>query len=192
MGIRVTTEPAIEPVTLSEAKLHLRIDDTTDDDMVENLIKSARRSAEIETNRSFITQTVALTLANWQSIIELPRSRVQSVTSVKYFDTAGNQNTVDASNYQVDLSVDPGRLAPVYGYTWPTIEPRTFEAVEIIYQAGYGDATTDVEEEIRQAILMLVTHLYENRSAVVCEGSPTVMPLGVQRMLTHHRVPYSM
>jgi len=195
MGIRVTVEPTVEPITLTQAKSHLRVDSTADDDLITALIKSARRSAEIETNRSLITQTLQLTMCNWPSyrgVIELPRSRVQSISSVKYTDTGGTQQTISASNYQIDLTVDPARLAPVYDYTWPSVQSDTFEAVEITYVAGYGDAGSDVEPEIVQAMYLMLTHLYENRSAVACEGNPVEVPMGAKFLLAHHRVPYSM
>jgi len=193
MGLRVTSEPAVEPITLDQAKDHLRVDSTADDDLITALIKSARRSCEIETNRSLITQTLQLTMVNWRNrVIGMPRSRVQSITSVKYIDSSGTQQTIDASNYQSDLTVDPGRLAPVHGYTWPTVKPGTFEAVEITYVAGYGDAGSDVEPGIVQAMYLMLTHLYENRSAVACEGNPVEVPMGASFLLTHHRVPYTM
>ena len=140
--------PANEPVTLSEAKQHERIDLNDDDGLVTALIKAARQQAEEYTKRSFITQTWELTLDEANGIIELPRPPIQSVTNV----------TVDGSPYS-NYEVDGNRIY------FPSGVSFLFGGIKIEYTAGYGDNSEDVPEPIREAILQMVGHFYENRES---------------------------
>jgi len=167
MAITLSTGPAIEPVTLAQAKAHLRFDSTDENDLITTLISVARRKIEQWEWRAHITQTWTLKLDAFpkEDVIYLPRPPLQSVSSVKYLDGDGVLQTVDSGDYDVDSTSEPGRLKPAYGEVWPT--PRTqMGAVTICFVAGYGDAATDVPEQTRQAILLLVGHLFRNREAV--------------------------
>jgi len=173
MSLVVVTPPASEPVTLTEAKAQLRIPvaQTEQDDHITGLIKSAREHCESYHGHAYITQTLKLVLDGWPDDDEilLPRPPYQSITSVKYVDTSGVQQTLDAAAYQADLTSTPGRIRPAYGYSWPTIRDQ-MAAIEIIFVAGFGDAD-DVPERIRQAIKIKVADLFENPESM---GAGTV------------------
>lgn len=158
------TAPAVEPVTLAEAKLHLRVDSNDEDVHIAGLITAAREQAESNTRRALITQTWRLTLDAFPGIIELPRPRLQAVTSVQYVDTGGVMQTLDASAYQVAGTSEPARILPAYGRNWPATRHQ-LEAVSITYTAGYGNAGADVPASIRQWMLLYIGALYENREA---------------------------
>lgn len=186
-----TTIPSAEPVSLAEARNHLRIDsDMTDDDaLIGMLVSAARRYAEMYTGRSFITQGWRLVLDAFPRggfsqmaqvcapyslpdyAIQLERGTVQSVASIQYLDMSGTWQTMPLQNYVAETSGCPARITPVFGQIWPITLPQ-IGSVKVDYTAGYGGASTDVPEGIRQWILMRVNTLYENREAV------SVLPRG--------------
>lgn len=149
-ALRLVVPPATEPVTLEEAKPHLRVDGTEEDSLISALIVAARQKAEEYTRRAFITQTWELALDSACGVLYLPRPPVQAVEAVT-LDGEG----VAPENYAL---VGPEALhvkVPLYA-----VNPG---GVVIRYKTGYGDAASDVPQAIRQAILMLVAHMYEAR-----------------------------
>lgn len=158
------TAPTVEPVTLAEVKLHLRVDGVDEDALITALITAAREQAESITRRALNTQTWRLTLDRFPAIIELPRPHLQSVDSVQYVDTDGVLQTLAADAYQVAGTSEPARILPAYGQSWPATRSQP-EAVSITYTAGFGAAGADVPASIRQWILLYIGALYENREA---------------------------
>lgn len=234
MKLKLKTAPTVEPVTLEEAKLHLRVDSGDDNTLITALILTARQLAERETKRAFVTQTWQMYLDQASAVIEIPKPPLQSVESIKTISTV--ESTVDAESlqgqavlkvalttsftvgdtiiinrdgareeegiilsiqdgisltlttnltnthteaqadrvekyelveiarYNVDISENsPGRVKLQSGRAWPT--HRNFASFVIEFKAGYGDAATDVPAALKQAVLQLLSHLYENREA---------------------------
>jgi uncharacterized phiE125 gp8 family phage protein len=164
IGVRVTTPPAVEPITLAQAKARLRITiDDEDDDTAAQLFE-ARAAAEQECGRAFVTQTLTLYLESFprgRAAIPLPRPPLQSVTWVKYYDGDGVQQTLSGALYHVATGGEPGRIAPVGSAYWPAVQYGRPEAVEIRYVAGYGLAA-DVPNEAKAAILMILSERRDN------------------------------
>ena len=178
---RVTTEPSLEPVTLVDMKLHLRVDCTADDDLITALIVAARQWCEDYEHRAYITQTITAKLDWLPNQMILPKPRLQSVTSVKYTDTGGDQQTLSTDLYDVDIFREPGQIVRGFNDTYPdTLD--VVNAVEVIYKAGYGDAASDVPSKTIAAIKLFVAHLYENRVAVT-DMTMAEVPLGVKNLL---------
>ena len=181
-GIKIATEPTIEPISIEEAKEHLRLDDDIDDIPVLTFIKSARLWAEKFTGRSFITRTVQQFLDSTASTldplyegmrtgvltrpyvnyIELAASPVLTVTSVNYYNDSDTQSTWATSNYYVDNVSDLGRIYLRDGGTFPT-DLRAANGLEINYTAGYGANRSDIPSDIRLAMLQYMTFAYEHR-----------------------------
>jgi uncharacterized phiE125 gp8 family phage protein len=169
--IRYTSQmieaPDIEPVTLEDARAHLRIDDdlTKDDDYIEQLITTARRRAENQTRRALITQRWSIYLSAFPSGISwrLPIAPVQSIAAVRYYDADNAEQTMPADRYALDQSTLMPRLRIVSPHAWPIAYVRE-DAVEIELVAGYGDDPEDVPQEIRHWILCAVAQMYEYRS----------------------------
>jgi len=186
-----TEDPASEPVTLEEAKSHLRVDASDDDTLIEGLITAARQYYEDVTRRALITQTWRLSLDRWPggSEILLPRAPLQSVTSVVYTDSDGTATTWSSDEYAVDADSEPGRVVLGYGYSWPSATLRTSLPIQITYEAGYGDAD-DVPEKIKQAIKLLVGHWYENREGVMVAQGVSIqgLPLAIDSLVWANRV----
>lgn len=166
----VTTAPATEPITLDEAKDWLKVDDTADNDLITALITATREWAEELSGRKLITQTITENLDEWPNSsyrnrrgeILLSVAPVQSVTSIRYYDENGTQQTLSSSRYIVDTRTDPTRIALKSDFSWPTLENR-ISAIEIIYVAGYGSASA-IPEGIKTAMKLYLGNLYERRT----------------------------
>lgn len=174
MALRRTIDAATEPITTAEAKAHLRVTSSTDDSFIDGLVKVCRMVAENELRRSLITQTWMKTLDEFPDAIELHYPQIIAVSSVKYYDTAGIQQTLDPSQYSLDYQSEPGWIVPAYNVAWPDTL-QAINSVEVIYTAGYG-AASDVPQAIKQWILLQVGHLYENREATMPGISITPLP----------------
>jgi hypothetical protein len=181
-GITLITKPDDEPVSLSEAKEYLRIDDQVDDTLVRSLILTATEWAENQTARSLINRTLKLSIDGiqeieesltegmttapfkqfYQNYIEIPFAPLQSVTHIKYFSDTDVESTWATSNYYVDTVREPARVVLRDGGTYPT-DLRNANGIEVTFVAGYGENPTDVPEAIRVAILQYITFLYEHR-----------------------------
>jgi len=183
-----TTPPAIEPVTLAEAKAHLRVDSSDEDTLIGGLVAAAVSHLDGQgvLGRAMITQSWATWVRNSPSVVTLPVGPFQSLTSVEYYDSENALQTSDVANYEVRLAGDFVTVQPKSGFAWPGAYSRP-DAIKITYAAGYGDAAADVPQSIRQAILLLVGHWYENREAVT-EGTFKEMPMAVDALIGVERV----
>jgi uncharacterized phiE125 gp8 family phage protein len=159
------TAPTTEPLTLDEVKSYLRVDFNDDDVYIRSLIITARKYCENYQNRAYITQTRELTLDDWPSddIIEIPRGKLQSITSIKYKDYAGAETTISSSDYVVSTKSEKGRIAPAYDKSWPSFTAYPLDPITVRYVCGYG-TSEDVPETIKQAILFLISFWYDNRT----------------------------
>ncbi len=187
----VVHPPATEPVSLDEAKAHLRVTTTDEDAYIASLITAAREWCEGFQQRAYITQAHKLTLDRWPCgrAIYLPRPPLQSVTSIVYTDSEGAQYTIEAKSYIVDTDAEPGRIVLAYGASWPSVTLRPAAGVEITYVAGYGDAS-DVPQKVKQAMLLLVGHWYEQREAVLAGSISKEIEFAVHSLLWQDRVFY--
>lgn len=192
MILRVVTPPASEPVTLAEAKVHLRIDTSDEDTLVNGYIVAARQMCELESRRAFVTQTWDLSLEAWpeEGEIVLPRPPLQSVSSVTYVDSTGAPQTFASGDYLVDVASEPGRVILGYGKSWPSATLRPGPSIVVRFVAGYGAAGA-VPQMYKQAILLMVGHYFENREAVFAvpniSATPLPLPLAVQSLLAIER-----
>lgn len=187
MALTLVTAPVGEPFTLTDAKDHLRITIDTEDSLINALIVSAREFAEGNTRRALITQTWDLTLDAFPDAIEVPLPPLQSVTSVTYIDTAGTTQTLVANtDYTVDTKSEPGRIVPAYGKSWPSTRDIV-NAVTVRFVAGYGNATA-VPKSIKQAMLMHIEHMFDNRGTVNIGNVVNEIPLTMQSLYNMHRV----
>lgn len=168
MALKQTIAPSIEPVTLTEAKLHLRVDTTTEDTLITTLISTARQYCEGYQRRAYITQTWELWLDSFPADdrIDMPLPPLQSITSIKYYDIADVEHTMPAADYFADVKSQPGRVSLVYNKTWPAEALRPANGVCITFMVGYGLTAASVPEKAKQSILLLVAHYFENRESV--------------------------
>lgn len=188
MNTVLVTAPVLRAVELAEAKQHMRIDHTNDDQYIEALCIVACDKAEKYLRRKLITQTWKGYLDDWpegNSII-LPFGKVQgNVTHVKYTDTDSTQTTWSATEYNTDNYSDPGRVVLEYGYTWPNESLHPQNPIEIQWVCGYGDTGESVEPMIIHAIKIMIADMYENREDVLI-GQPSIKLNTVKALLFPH------
>ncbi len=193
MPLQLVTPPAEDPVSLAEAKLHLRVDITDDDALITALISAACQAAETITGRQFVT-------ARWKMILDgfpgrdrpgacsgdgfslpgnailLPKCPASSVVSIQYLDMTGALQTLAGSAYTTDLACEPARITPAFGQVWPVTLPQ-IGAVTLTFDAGYGAAVA-VPEGIKSWIKLRVGSLYAHREevAIVSRGRLETLP----------------
>ena len=183
MGSRVLTAPDAEPISLENAKLHLRVTGDDEDQIITLYLRSARRWVEEYIHRALIDQIWETTLDHFPLAapfqIRLPQGRVSKISTIKYLDSAGAQQTLTGpssdspgTGYQEDLSSDEGAvIRPTPSGSWPQTESLRLAAVTVTFTAGYGPKASDVPESLVSGILYRLTDLHEFRGAV--DGSGT-------------------
>lgn len=164
----IHTAPTSEPITTAEAKLHLRVTHSRDNDYIDALIKSAREQVEEMTARSLMAQTWYLYRDRWPDgdRIRLPHAPVTSVTSIKYTDTAETQTTVTAGDYALDANATPPEIVLDYGKSWPSASLWPKSPIEVIYVTGYASAAA-VPARLKSAMYLLISEAYEFREPKV-------------------------
>ena len=164
MTLKLITDATVEPVTLAEAKLQLRLetDITTEDARVTRLIQAAREDCEHRLGRVLCTQT-------WEQVIDafppaeidLGKPPIAGITSVIYIDEAGDSQTMDSALYSLDADTSHGWLLPAIDTSWPaTLD--TANAVRVRFTTGVATAAL-VPAAVRDWILLRVESLYRNK-----------------------------
>jgi len=194
---RLATDAASEPITAAQAKTHCVIDTDDDDTYIAILIKAARQQVEDDSDRAILNQTWKIYCddfpASSSEPLYMPRSPLVSVTSIKYTDTNGDQQTWDSDEYDVDIYTEPARIIPAYGYTWPSSRGDASNVIiESVhgYGAAIGDATL-LPSNALMAMYMLIAHWYERREAVMesnQRGGFTTLPLGYEGFINKLKV----
>lgn len=171
------TDATTEPVSLSEACAHLRVESSEDHGYIASLIRAARVSLERRYSRQLVTATWKAYLDSFPAEIWLERLPVLAVSSITYVDTGGTTQTLDTAAYQVDANDPdrPARIAPAYGYTWPSTRGETYSQVTVTFTAGYG-AAADVPQDVKLWILATVAMWYRFREPVISGTIATKLP----------------
>lgn len=182
MALQRTTEPAAEPLTLAEAKLHLKVDHSAEDTYITGLIVAARMDCESRIRRTLMTSGWTLTLDCFPGLIELPMPPAAAVASIAYVDIAGQAQTLSGSAYRLDAKSEPARIEAVGG--WPSTADR-LSAVTVVYSAGYASADA-VPQPIKTWMLLAIDEMHRNRGLTT--ERPAV-PLGfADRLLDSYKV----
>jgi len=179
-SLKRLTAPAVEPITLAEAKAHCRVDHSTDDSLIQGYITAAREWVEDYIDRSLVSQRLVMKLDSFPHEIELPRppmiaSGTATAVTVTYVTgEAGGTATLSTSSYRVDRDSTPGVIRTTYAGSWPShlIDQNS---VTVTWWAGYGDPAS-VPQRVKNAMLMCVHELYEKRG-------DAAMPEAAMRLL---------
>jgi uncharacterized phiE125 gp8 family phage protein len=177
-----------EPVTIEQAKAQLGVTSTLDDGMISGLVVAAREYAESYTGLILTAREVVETVDRFGAWVNLYAWPVREITSVKYLDNTGAEQTL-ASGFAASLSRRPVRLVASVGAAWPT-SASVPGAITITLQAGFA-TPADVPQSIKQAMLLMIRHWYDNPSAVAAGGSgvgAVEVPLGAHALLDRHRL----
>jgi len=189
MAIVQTSPPALMPVTLADAKAHLRVDASDEDTLITSLIETATSHIEREYGLALITQGLTIVRDDWPDnwLVELPVSPLQSVTSVVTYEADGGSFAFDSGHWFADMATRPPRLVLHGTAPWP--QPgRRANGIEIAVTAGYGDEPDEVPTPIRQGILLLVAHWFEQRVPVAVGLGAQEIPSTVASLLAPYRV----
>lgn len=185
MALELVTGPTTEPVTLTEAKAHLRLDIADDDGLLAGYLMAARHFIETQTKRDLVTKTWDYSIDyrwprkyhGWH-MIRLPLNPVQSVTSVTYVDDSGATQTLASDQYIVSANDSYSSIVPAYDVSWPTVRCVP-SAVTVRFVSGYVNCPPD----LKVAVLLMAGHLYENREAVSGKAM-SEMPLSVDALVS--------
>lgn len=179
MDFKITVGPESEPVSLTEAKNHLRVEDYgsppehPDDDLITEMIVAAREYVETHLNRAVMPQTVVASADLFRDNMKLPFGGVSAITSIEYLDGDGANQTVTSTVYGLDDYAKPAVVYRKDGQEWPYALAQR-NSVRITYEAGYAGSPPDVPKRIKQAMLLLIGDMYENREAKIIGVSSTV------------------
>ena len=188
MTLAMTSAPALEPVTLSEVKAHLRIDGAADDALLQSLIVTSRLHIESALAIALITQSWRLFIDRWPTVqrITLPLRPVQAVVHVKLWQRDGASVLLPPTAFLLDGLGNPARL--VADGLMPISEPEVpVNGIEIAFTAGFGAAPGDVPATIRHALLLLIAHWYEHREPVEIGAALNAVPVMVSDLLHPYR-----
>ena len=166
MALILTAAPAVEPVSLADAKAFLRVGHVDEDPLISDLIASARQQIEALTGLALITQSWRETLDAWphrrlsacSQAVRLMRRPLISVDALRLYDRSGEATLIDPAEYRIEPG-EPGRLIAILPFSLPQPERRA-GGIEIDFTAGFGAAPDDSPAALRDAILQLVAARY--------------------------------
>lgn len=189
-AIVLNTAAASQPVSLTDAKLHLRVTHTDDDTYITTLITHVTDVAEKAMNRALITSTWDYYLDDFPQkspyLIELPKGYVSEVTSVKYIDTTNDYVTLSSSYYEADILSEPARIVLASGYSYPVVN-KYLNAVKITFKAGYANAAA-VPKSIIQVMYLHLSLLYDIRSPILTGTTIAEIPYSLQMLYNLNKV----
>ena len=179
------TEPVIEPVSLSQAKSHLRIDDefTQDDQYIQSLVSAARYYVESVSDRTLVRSQWQLKLDQFPSWdIELPRPPLAvGDVVVRYVPSQNPSTELTFTQFRLDRDSTPAVIRPEWNGSWPTCRGAEND-ITITYWAGYGESVNDIPAPARHCILLMIGHWYSTREAAI-QGGMNPVPMAVDAML---------
>ena len=187
------TAPAVEPLTLAEAKLYLRVDSTTENSLITGMIVSARQMVETYTRRALATQTWDFRypwFMDTRRPLIVPKAPLQSVTSVTYLDEDGNSQTLGASNYAVrtfsGAVAGRGYVELKDDVSLPSVYTDAIMPVTVRAVCGYGVAV-DVPDGLKMAIYLMLGDLYEQRQETMMSVSSKTKTT-TERLMSPYRL----
>ncbi|MEM6498725.1 MAG: head-tail connector protein [Pseudomonadota bacterium] len=186
MALELLNGPASEPISLAEAKAHLRVDSSDEDDLISSLITTSRLQVEAALGLALITQQWVQRADCWplSGVVELSLRPLISVDEVRVLDAEGTATALDDISYAVDKNGDRPRLTSRTGY-WPLPGAR-LNGIEIDFTAGFGTTAATVPNDVCRALLGLVAHWFEHRGADALRTPPPI-PKSVSALLMPYR-----
>ena len=160
-------------ITLAEAKLHCRVDINDDDALIAQLINAAVNHVEQITGWVTTPQSSQKLVKKIPETIRLPFWPVNAITAIEIIG-ATTQNV--ATSFDTDITERPAKVIPLS----KSFGLEAGETLRITYTAG----ELDIPDAMRQAVLILVAHWYENREAVVVGTITSEIGLGLNHLLS--------
>jgi uncharacterized phiE125 gp8 family phage protein len=201
MSLTLVTAPAVSPISLQQAKDHLRVSHSDDDAKIQLCIDAATASVDGEDGflgRCLVTQTWLLTLDAFPvDEIKIPLPPLQQVVSIAYDAPDGNEVAIAQSDYYVDVAKEPGWVVPIDN--WPTTLDA-INAVRITFIAGYPpttdsppDLVANVPDDVKHAMLLMIGSMFEGREdTLLSDLEKFPFPFASQTFLRRYRVQLGM
>lgn len=197
--LNLITAPTQEPVKLDLAKLHCKVDTSAEDELFRQIIKAAREWCEAFTGRQLVGAVWELSRDCFpgSNVLALPKAPLRSVTSVKYLDAAGVEQTVATTVYRVKAFSGPharcGRISLEYGQAWPSVR-SVKDAVTVRFEAGYSAAGASenvaqaaIPAGLVQAMLLVIRETYERRGHSIAGTIITKVPMNAENLAAPYR-----
>lgn len=190
MSLALIAAPALEPVSLADAKAYARVDSIDDDALITTLITAARSELERNLGRALITQTWTYNLDVWPQgfAVPLPVAPVQAVNQVRVYALDDSFAVLPLTSYLLDGLGSPPRLIRRGTLAWP-VPLRPANGIAMDFTCGHGSQPTDVPAALRIAVLLLVAHWYDRRElADTSGGQGAGFPEMVRDLIAPYRV----
>lgn len=179
----VTTNPTIEPITVTELKDYARIDGNSEDSILSSIIISARMLVENFLNRALIEQVITLQMDYWPTrTLYLPRPPLLSITSITILDESDVETTYSSSNYYTVTNSPVGTITIKENCSIPINTTRWNQGIKVVYKAGYGSTANYIPQAIKEGVKVWAAMIYENRT-----NSDTPPPIA-ERLLNYYRI----
>ena len=171
MKITTVNDSTGSAIDLEEVKNHLRLEvgETNQDDYLVNLIKIAQQNVEDLTNRALTRRTLKVYLDEWpDECFSLPYPPFSTATAptILYKDADSSSLTLGSTAYVCDSVSEPGRICLDYDEDWPTNTLHNVNPISVQYLCGYN-GSTGVPSNLKQAMLVDIADMYENRESIV-------------------------
>lgn len=180
MTMHLVTPPAIEPVTLADARAFLKLSSTSDDEIVLLLLKVARETVEAKAGLALITQSWRLHVDRWprSGRLALYRYPAKAVTAITAYNAEGEPVVLSPDEWLLQPGGRPQRL-----YLSARGDSASLSGLEIEFTAGFCENGVEVPDVLKQAILLLTAHLYEFRGAFDGANQPVSFPPAFERLV---------
>ncbi len=180
------TAPAVEPLSLDEARGFLRVEHHDDDEVIAALVAGSRIYVEAQTKRALITQSWRIAADCWpeDGRLQVLPAPLQALTAARVYDCNGVAHAIDTQAFVPDIGASLLAFAP-----WALPAPgRIAAGIELDVTVGYGDSALEVPEPLRQAIRLLLAHWYDNRGLVTTGANYSPLPATVAALIAPYRM----
>jgi len=178
------TDAAVEPISVTDFKTNTKVDGTGEDaSTIPLYIGAARRHFEAKTDRILMTQTWEEYYDYAPSYVYIQKAPLQSVTHIKYLDEDDVEQTLATASYTVDTKGVCPRIKII---DKPTVSDK-INNFWVRFVVGYGDASTDVPQDMIMAVTYMASHFYENRLPIVSGTVVNEVPMTFKSLTDPHR-----
>lgn len=177
------TAAQFEPISLQQLKTQVQLADDyrEHDNELQALITAAREKYESDTGLVLCSSSWRLNFDQWPvSYLELPTRTVSGISSIKYIDATGAQQTVASTVYELDAAYPSPQIRLKDNQQWPTIRGHKGD-IEINYVAGHANQGA-VPYRDQQAILLLAANWFENRTGMIA-SNVSESPVGYNHLV---------
>ena len=183
MSLIMLSGPALEPVSLADAKAFLRVDDVVEDTLIASLVSTSRAHIETALGLGLLTQSWRLTIDAWPEmrVLEVPIAPLRSLVSIRAVTAGATARELDLSGFMIEQGPRPARIGLRPGIVLPATQLIAGISVDMLI--GFGDRPADVPAPIRHALLLLVAHWYQNREPALVGHEVTRIPHTVSDLL---------